>query len=241
MKFSPLLHTLLLLLTLCSCATQYDIAGNSSLDEVDGHMVYLRVNNGMVGNAGSIDSCRVVHGRFRFGGAVDSVVMAQMYMGKDILMPIVIENGELQVTIDPMGQAVKGGALNKRLYDFLQKRDRLENEMWQAEHECIRALRSGRANLHEARAKLRVRTNKLARQIEEAESRFIAENYDNALGPGYYIMLCDQQIFPTMTEQLQRIADKAPMEFLMNPYINHYLHVAGYDFSRRSRPRPSRR
>ena len=227
------LHIALMALFLSSCATQYDIAGNSSLDEVDGHMLYLRVT----GNSGesdvwSLDSCRVEHGRFRFGGAVDSVVLAHVYLGNDLMMPIVIENGDLQVSINQMGQYVEGGQLNKRLYDFLKKRERLENEIWQVENECIHALSKGRASVSEVREKMRRRTSALNEQIEESEVRFIRENYDNALGPGYFIMLCNQQIFPTMTEQLKRIADEAPPTFLSHPYISNYLRMAGYSFKR---------
>lgn len=109
------------LLTLCSCATQYDIAGNSSLDDVDGHMLYLRVaGSGMDRGECSIDSCKVVHGRFRFGGVVDSIVLAQVFVGNDAMLPVVIEDGELQISMGLAGPTVEGGQLNKRLYDFLK-------------------------------------------------------------------------------------------------------------------------
>lgn len=228
----PLLHTLVGLLAFCSCTSQYDIAGNSSLAEVDGHMIYLRALGGDESRMGhQIDSCRVVHGRFRFGGEIDSVVMAQMCLGHEMMMPIVIENTPLQVSIEPKGQTVEGGQLNKRLYSFLQKRDRLENELWVAEQECIRALRLGQGNIADVHERLRVRAAKLNKQIEEAETRFVEDNYTNALGPGYFIILCNQQFIPVMTEQLQRIADKAPDEFLSHPFIHNYLHMAGYDFN----------
>lgn len=227
---------------LCGCGAQYDIAGNSSIAEVDGHMLYLRVaGDGVEQMNCPIDSCKVVHGRFRFGGEMDSVVLAQVFMGDELMMPIVIENGPLQVNLDPIGQTVVGGELNKRLYSFLQRRDRLENQLWQAEQECIRMLRSGKGDVVEAHETLRRRARKLNKQIEEAETRFVVDNYSNALGPGYYIMLCNQQIFPVMTKQLQHIADEAPDDFLLNPFIHNYLHMAGYDFSRRPLRKPSRR
>lgn len=226
------LHIALTALLLTSCATQYDIAGNSSLDEVDGHMLYLRVTgDGTNVMVSSLDSCQVEHGRFRFGGDVDSIMLAQVYMGNDLMMPIVIENGDLKVSIDQMGQYVEGGNLNKILYKFLEKRDQLESKIWQAENECIRDLRNGKDNPATVREKMKRRTNSLSKEIEDEEVRFIKDNYDNALGPGYFIMLCNQQIFPKMTEQFRRIVEDAPPEFFLNPYINNYLHMAGYDFS----------
>lgn len=230
-RFMPKASVSLLaaLLTLCSCATQYDIAGNSSLDDVDGHMLYLRVaGSGMDSGECSIDSCKVVHGRFRFGGVVDSIVLAQVFVGNDAMLPVVIEDGELQISMGLAGPTVEGGQLNKRLYDFLKKLDRLQNELWEAENACIRAIRNDKSHFAEARERLKKRSAKLNRQIEEAEIDFVTDNFNNALGPGYYIMLCNRQLFPTMTEQLRRIADRAPRSFFSNPYINSYLQAAGY-------------
>ncbi len=230
------LHIALMALLLSSCATQYDIAGNSSLDEVDGRMLYLRVaGTGSDYMVCSLDSCQVEHGRFRFGGDVDSIMLAQVYLGNDLMMPIVIENGPLQVSIDQMGQYVEGGHLNKILYKFLEKREQLENKIWQAENACIRALREGKDNPANVREKMRRRTNSINKEIEDEEVRFIKDNYDNVLGPGYFIMLCNQQIFPRMTEQFHSIVDDAPQDFLLNPYIHNYLHMAGYDFSRQNK------
>lgn len=227
-----LVITLSSLLALTSCVGQYDIAGRSTLEDADGHMLYLRVSNNSADLATcEIDSCEIVHGRFSFGGDVDSVVMAQLCMGNEIMMPIVLENGQLRISIDPVGQVVQGGQLNRRLYDFLKKRDRMENELWQVEQECIRMMRKG-ANIADVHERMVKRTHRLNAQIEEAETRFVEENYNNALGPGYFIMLCNQQIFPVMTGQLQRIADGAPPSFLDHPFIANYLHMAGYNFNR---------
>lgn len=241
MKLKKLYHSVFAILTLCSCAGQYDIAGSSSLEEVDGHMLYLRVTgDGIERQVCSIDSCQVVHGRFRFGGNVDSVVLAQICVGNEAMMPVVIEDGALEIKIDPMGQLVEGGQLNKRLYAYLHKRDRLENELWEAEQDCIRMLRHGKNMEPKAYSRLKKRASRLDEEITEAETQFVIDNFDNALGPGYFIMLCNQQIFPVMTEQLQFIADKAPSSFFLNPFIRNYLLMAGYDF-KSSRPTRSKR
>lgn len=223
-----------LILALTSCASQYDIAGRSTLDEVDGHMLYLCIAGDSVEHyICSIDSCQVEHGRFRFSGVVDSVVLAQVCIGKEMMLPIVLENGQLQMSINAVEQTVQGGQLNKRLYTFLQKRNRLENQLWQAEQECIRSMRMGNCSIKEAQERLRKRASRLNRQIEEAETQFVEDNYSNALGPGYFIMLCNQQIFPTMTEQLRQIVNNAPDAFFQNPYIINYLRMAGYDINQR--------
>ena len=73
---------LLLLLGLSACSSQYNIDGNSSLACLDGKKLYLRVpkTKGQSANGVNIDSCVVVHGRFSFGGTIDSIALAEIYV-----------------------------------------------------------------------------------------------------------------------------------------------------------------
>ena len=110
----PLFGILTLLALLTGCSSQYTIDGNSSLSCLDGKRLYLRVPQMDTPRAHyqTIDSCEVVHGRFRFGGSCDGIVMAEVYMGNDVLMPVVLEGGPLLLQLDTYGQSVKGGPLN---------------------------------------------------------------------------------------------------------------------------------
>ena len=96
-KEKDMRQILLLLISglfLVSCTEQYNIAGNSTVPVLDGRMLYLKVTpNGIASE--NIDSCKVIHGRFNFFGAVDSVVLAQVCMDNENVMPIVLENGKL--------------------------------------------------------------------------------------------------------------------------------------------------
>lgn len=129
--FTPLLNMdkLLLILSslllLTSCANQYSIAGNSSVPCLDGRMLYLRVSpqNDDKLNASNfvcLDSCKVIHGRFNFDGSMDSVVLAMLYTDNQCVMPVVIENGSLDIQVDNVAQRVTGGPLNDRLYGFFK-------------------------------------------------------------------------------------------------------------------------
>ena len=53
------------LLALISCKSQYMVRGSSNVDELEGKMLTLKVY--VDGEMKSIDSTRVVHGRFNFG------------------------------------------------------------------------------------------------------------------------------------------------------------------------------
>lgn len=234
--FTPLLNMdkLLLILSslllLTSCANQYSIAGNSSVPCLDGRMLYLRVSpqNDDKLNASNfvcLDSCKVIHGRFNFDGSMDSVVLAMLYTDNQCVMPVVIENGSLDIQVDNVAQRVTGGPLNDRLYGFFKKRNRIDNEMWELQQKSIRMMREG-ALPQEIDKRVGRKLQKLSRQSENLEIQFVKDNYDNVLGPGFFLLLCSQYPSPIMTQQIQDILDGAPGTFLNHPYVKSYVQQA---------------
>lgn len=221
------------LLLFTSCAEQYNIAGNSSVPCLDGRVMYLRVapedlgqpTSGVQTATVSIDSCKVVHGRFSFAGDVDSARMALLYSGSQCVMPVVIENGNLSVQVDNVGQRVSGGPLNDKLYKFFQKKNRLDNEMWELQQRTIRMIRDGESPEH-IQKKLGDKATRLAQRAEDLETKFVMDNYNNVLGPGFFMLLCRQYPTPVMTSQIERIAQHAPEQFLNHPFVCNYLRMA---------------
>lgn len=222
------------LLVLTSCTGEYTIAGNSSVSDLDGRMLYLRAQRETHGNVASfvrveqtrcIDSCKVVHGRFNFVGDVDSVMVAMLYSDNNYVMPVVIENGNLSVQVDNIGQRVTGSPLNDRLYKFIEKRNRLDNELWEVQQKCIRMMREG-ATPEEIEKHVAKKVEKLNKRSTQLETEFVMENYDNVLGSGYFMLLCSQYPTPIMTEQIAKIVKEAPEPFLNNPFVNNYVRVA---------------
>lgn len=226
MKLTPYILTALIGLGLTSCAEQYNIAGSSSVACLDGHTLYLRVPSDGKSSPVNIDSCEVIHGRFTFGGAVDSIAVARLCMGNTSFMPVVIENGELTISVENARQYATGGPLNNKLYAFLEKRNALEEDIWQVEQSGIQMMREGK-NPEDVRHKLSAKVYNLGQKIEKLETNFVTDNFDNALGPGYFIMLCDQQPLPVITPQMHTILEAAPSTFFNHPYIRHYLIMAG--------------
>ena len=78
-----------LMVLIASCASSYNINGSSTVPAYDGRMLYLKVSPDGIAST-DLDSCKVVHGRFNFYGAIDSTFMAQLYMGDTRVMPLVI-------------------------------------------------------------------------------------------------------------------------------------------------------
>ena len=100
-------------LTLLSCAGTYKIEGSSDSSQLDGRMVHLKVIKDQV--LKSIDSCDVVHGEFHFNGTIDTAKMANLCVGNDILMPLVLENGDISIKLSSTQQNVTGTPLNDEL------------------------------------------------------------------------------------------------------------------------------
>lgn len=219
-----LVYITLILATLTSCAEQCNIAGNSSVGSLDGKMLYLRVSHDGL-TSSSVDSCEVIHGRFSFFSNIDSIIVAQLYMGNESLMPVVLENGDLNVEVDHVWQRVSGGPLNERLYKFMQKKNRIENMQWELDQKCMRMMHEGHSP-EDIRRVIAPKATKLAKELENLEVRFIKENYENPLGPGCFMWLFSQYPLPIMTEQIERIVKDAPQRFLCDPFVNNYLRRA---------------
>ena len=207
-----------------SCASQFNVDGNSDLAKLDGQVLYLRPL-GSTSALSCLDSCQVVHGRFNFGGEVDSIMFAEVYMGQERVMPLVVEGADLSINLDAMGQIVEGGKLNDQLYDFLNEMAQFENEMCELEFKSMRLFHQGMP-IQEAMSQTSDEVRKLKHKSEKREEDFVLKNSDNALGIGYFISLCESQ--PFLTNHMRRIVDRAPASFLSHPFISTYLHQMGY-------------
>ena len=226
-RIYQLMFPLLSLTGLFACTNQYNIDGNSSIAGLDGQKLYLRMTVDGVTRNVCLDSCEVVHGCFNFGGAVDSVAMVELYMGNYPMMPVVLEHGELFVQMDNTQQSVSGGPLNDRLNTFLCKHSRLENELWDIDRRARNMIYEGKS-LEQIVLTLDPIRNNLISNMQQLETKFVKDNYDNALGPGYFIRLCDKMSDAAApNDQIRDILEDAPTEFLNHPYVRHYLHLYG--------------
>lgn len=212
---------LTILLAVVSCTDQCNIAGNSTVASLDGRMLYLRTSQDGYTTA-SLDSCEVIHGRFSFFNNVDSVVVAQLYMGEESIMPVVLENGDLNVEVDHVWQRISGGPLNDRLYKFMQKKNRIENQQWELDQKCMRMIHAGHSP-ESIRRVIAPKAEKLANEVRTLETNFIKDNYNNPLGPGCFIWLFSQYPYPVITKQINDIIKNAPSSFINEPCIQGYL------------------
>ena len=119
---NKILYAFVVMATLASCAESYSIQGSSSVSSLDGSKLYLKTVKDQ--ELKSMDSCDVVHGKFRFAGLLDTVKLANLYMDDESLaMPVVVEKGEIEVRIDNTGRSVSGTPLNDKLYQFINRHE----------------------------------------------------------------------------------------------------------------------
>lgn len=220
-KLSYLLLTSLL--TLVGCKSQYMVKGSSNVDELEGQILTLKVYAD--GELRSIDSTRVVHGRFSFGGSMDSTMLANVFLGDLSVMPLVLEDGEVKVNIGETQQSATGTPLNDTLSGFIQRKTQLDAQMAELPHLESQMIMDG-TDYDEIMYELGKQSQQLAAENDQLITRFIRANYNNVLGPGIFMILTSSLPYPVLTPQIEEILTHATPYFLGHPYVKKYIKMA---------------
>ena len=220
---NKIIYALLTVVTLASCAESYSIQGSSSVASLDGSKLYLKtIKDSELKN---MDSCDVVHGKFRFAGLLDTVRLANLFMDDESLLPIVVEKGEIEIRIDNAGPRVSGTPLNDMLYKFLNRHNQLAGEMSELSHRQSQMMLDG-IDEDEINEKLTVEAARIAKQEDSLVTNFIVDNFDNVLGPGVFMMMTGSYPYPVLTPQIEDIMSKATKKFKEDPYVKEYYQTA---------------
>lgn len=206
-----------------SCGKKYKIEGTSSVSLLDGKMLFIKVLSG--DQLVKIDSAEVVHGLFKMKGRVDSTMFASLYMDEECIMPLVIENGNIDIHIDNARISVEGTPLNDCFYDFITKKTSLDDRAYEVERQESRMIMDGEdLDLihHEIDSKRKI----ISEEMNVLAKEFIQANYENVLGPGVFIMLCNSMPYPMLTPMMKEIVDQAPTSFLNHPIVKQLLIIA---------------
>ena len=206
-----------------SCSKKYKIEGNTSLSRLDGKMLYIKVPSN--GQWVKMDSAEVVHGLFEMKGVVDSTVLAALYMDDDCIMPLVVEEGNIDVKIDNAGVTVQGSPLNDRFNAFIIQKNALDDRAYEIEHMESQMIMNGEdlTTIHNEVEKQRA---DVSEEMNKLAKKFIQANYDNVLGPGVFIMICNGLPYPILTPVMEEIIKEAPESFKNNEMVKEYLSVA---------------
>ena len=223
MDMLRIIFSVISFLFLTSCASEYKIQGNSSVSRLDGKMLFVKVPQG--GSMMNVDSAEVVHGFFQMNGVIDSTMIASLYMDEQSIMPLVMEKGNIQIQIDNGRFVVSGTPLNDKLYDFVDKKNSLDDRHYEVERMESRLIMDD-MSLNEVEKEITKEREKLMNELDELVKSFIQENYENVLGPGVFMMLCNAFPYPVMTPLLEEIIGNAPESFKNHDLIREYIRVA---------------
>ena len=210
-------------LLLISCADQYVVNGTSSVQALEGKTLYLKVFRD--DDMHTIDSARVVHGRFRFSGVMDSITMANVFMDNSSVMPLVLEDGRVEMKIGEISQSATGTPLNDTLSRFIQRKTQIDAQMAELPHRESQMIMDGIDHELIVR-RLSEEAQELSAQNDRLVTRFIISNYNNVLGPGIFMILTSGLEYPIMNPQIEEILSDAPPYFLNNPYVKEYIKAA---------------
>ena len=61
---------------------------------------------------------------------------------------------------------------------------------------------------------------------------FIQANYENVLGPGIFIMMCNGFPYPILTPMIEEIVDAAPEYFKNHNLVKEYMEAARENMER---------
>ena len=223
MSINKLILLIVSLLAFSSCASEYQINGSSSVSRLDGKMLFVKVPQGdkMI----NVDSAEVVHGLFSMNGPVDSSFIASLYMDDQSIMPFVVERGNIEILIDNAIIKVTGTPLNDCLYEFVGKKNSLDDRAYEVERMESRMIMDGKSS-EEIEAEMTKEREKISEEMNKLAKEFIQANYENVLGPGVFLMLCNSFPYPVLTPVVEEIVNEAPASFQNHPMIKEYMKVA---------------
>jgi hypothetical protein len=190
---------------------------------LDGSKLYLKALKS--GEIRSIDSCDVVHGEFHFAGLLDTVRMANLFMGDESIMPVVLEEGDITVKITPAGTSVGGTPLNDSLYKFIDRHNQLMNQMNELGHKENQMFLEG-IDEQAIGEQINAESARITAEEDQLVTKFIEANFDNVLGPGVFMILTSQYRYPILTPQIEYLMSRATKKFKEDYYVREYYQTA---------------
>lgn len=208
---------------LLSCTKGYRIKGTSSIQDIDGKTVTMRISDD--GKWRTLDSCEILHGQFLMKGKTDSTLIATLFLDEQPMMPIILEPGKIDVTVSNIKLKAGGTPLNDSLYQFIAQKYKLDLRAIEFERMEAQMILNG-YDQHTIQQRVDSTYQALRNEMQNLVLNFIGKNYDNALSLCGFSMLCNGLPRPIITPLIQAVIDDAPEPFLSHPTISRFLQSA---------------
>lgn len=214
---------------LTSCGASYNIKGSTDVPNLDGQKFYLKTfkNEDMA----NLDSCDVLHGQFKFSGKTDSVALAYVTIEDTPLMPLLLEDGEIKISLNSASQDVKGTPLNDKFTAFRKDLDKIDGEISDLSRKQSQGIMNGE-NEDSLNIQLNKKFQELAIRKDSLITKFICNNFDTSLAAAAFqyvtIPMLMQGGMPEKDDWVESIMAKASDEFKNDPYVKFFMDKATY-------------
>ena len=221
-KLSTLLYNSIIAVCLTACS-QYSVVGSSDLSDIDGKTLYMKTIG--IDSLTTLDSCSIVHGKFKFSGSLDSARIVTLCIDNLPILPVVLEEGEVRVTLNGQMQESKGTPLNDSLTAFNKRYESLMGQFEDLEHTQNQGYMNGE-NMDSINVILAAKQRQLLMKEDELVTSFISANFDNCLGPYVFQLATSNYRYPVLVPWIEALMTKASQKFKDAPYVKEYMGVA---------------
>lgn len=210
---------------LASCSSSYNIQGTSDVQNLDGHMMYIKALEG--NELKNIDSCDVVHGKFEFRGNIDTIKVGTLFINNEGVMPVVLEEGDITIKFNIAKQTCTGTLLNDKLTDFIEKYNQITSQLADLSHQEAQAMMNGE-DMSKVYRELQKKQIALTDESDKLITSFIEQNFDNVLGPFVFRMATDTEI-PMTNAWIDALMLKATDTFKNDRYVKDFMDAANHN------------
>lgn len=226
LNMKNILYFLCAAAALASCSSSYNIQGTSDVQNLDGHMLYIRAVKG--DDMKNIDSCDVVHGQFAFRGNIDTVKVGTLVINDEGVMPVVLEEGDITIKFNTAKQTCTGTLLNDKLSDFIEKYNQITSQMADLSHQEAQAMMDGK-DMNVVYKELQKKSVDLNKETEDLITSFIEQNFDNVLGPFVFQMATSGMEVPMTNSWIEALMLKATDTFKNDRFIKEFMDAANHN------------
>lgn len=201
----------LLFLLFSSCdENNYCVDGRIAGSVLDGDTLYLkRYSDNTFSEVGYTV---VRNGRFEFEGLVSEPFVAGIFIGELLVMPLVVESGDILAEISDSQAVASGTMLNEALSTYITKFIQYGEDMDNALKSEARLLMEGKSESY-ARDFMERETAECHAKMESFVEKFITDHYEDILGPLVFRQWFGLMSYPMSNGLFKKVIDEAPESF----------------------------
>ncbi|MBO4906108.1 MAG: DUF4369 domain-containing protein [Bacteroidaceae bacterium] len=208
-----------------SCSETLNLQGSTSLSELENRTLHLKVFDG--NDFHSIDSARVVHGKFGFRAEVDSAIQVRLFVDNDprAIMPILLDGSQINVIINENEQKVEGSDINDSLQNFIAQFSDIRRRFLMLPRFEAQLILQG-VDPTEASARLLDEQVAINNAHEKLVMPFIRRHMNDVLGSAAFMIVTAEMEAPMLTPWIEQIITFASPKFLSDPYVREFIRMA---------------